>query len=265
MTAGAVELPLSGRIALVTGASRGIGSAIAQQLAVEGAQVVVTARSEVAIARVAASLPGGERGHQAVRLDVADPDSVSQALEHVGRSVGQVDLLVANAGIAASRPFDRTDDELWHQLMDVNALGAFRLCRALIPPMIEAGWGRAVMVASNAGLTGYGYSSAYCASKHAVIGMMRAVALEIAQSPVTINAVCPGWVATEMAEQAAERIAEKTDRSLAQARRVLETMSPQHRMVSPADVAHLVASLCHVESQSIHGQALAIDGGQVMV
>ncbi|MBW2454624.1 MAG: SDR family oxidoreductase [Deltaproteobacteria bacterium] len=257
--------PLRGRTALVSGASRGIGRAIAEQLAAAGAQVVVTSRSREALAEVVAALPGTDRGHRAVTMDVGDAQSADQALTEVAQAVGTVDVLVANAGIAASRPFHQTDDALWERLMNVNALGAFRLCRALIPGMADAGWGRVVIVASNAGLTGLSYSSAYCASKHAVIGMMRAVALEIARSGVTINAVCPGWVDTEMAAAAASRIANKTGRSVAEARETLAAMSPQGRMVSPTDVAHLVATLCHDSSQSIHGQALAIDGGQVMV
>jgi NAD(P)-dependent dehydrogenase (short-subunit alcohol dehydrogenase family) len=172
--------------------------------------------------------------------------------------------LVANAGIAESAPFERTADEAWERMMSINATSVFRLCRALVPPMIEAGWGRVVVVASNAGLVGYPYSSAYCASKHAALGFMRAMALEVAKSAVTVNAVCPGWVDTDMAAQAVANIADKTGKSSADAKRALERMSPQQRMVTPVEVASLVSYLCHPDAGSIHGQALALDGGQVM-
>jgi len=254
---------LVGRNALVTGASRGIGRAIAERLAEAGARVVVAARNQPALEQVAESL-GAAAEHLAVAMDVSDAASIEAALALAQQRVGRVDVLVCNAGIAHSEPYHRTDDEMWDHIMSVNATSVLRLCRPLIPPMIEAGWGRVVIVASNAGLTGYAYSSAYCASKHAALGFMRAVALEIALTPVTINALCPGWVATEMAEAAVQRIADTTGKSLADARGVLERMSPQQRMVAPAEVAQLVTMLCREDACGIHGQALAIDGGQVM-
>jgi NAD(P)-dependent dehydrogenase (short-subunit alcohol dehydrogenase family) len=175
-----------------------------------------------------------------------------------------VDVLVNNAGGAESAPLERTTDDLWDRLMALNAGGAFSLCRALIPPMIAKGWGRVVNVASNAGLTGYAYSAAYCAAKHAVVGMTRAIAVEVARAPVTVNAVCPGWVNTRLVEESIDRITKKTGRSAEEARRSLEAMSPQKRMVEPDEVAHVVAMLCAEGARSIHGQAIAIDGGQVM-
>jgi 3-hydroxybutyrate dehydrogenase len=207
---------------------------------------------------VAGSLPG--EGHTAVEMDLADAASIDAALA----VIGDVHVLINNAGIAESKPYQRTDDEMWQRMMDVNALGPMRLCRALMPKMVEAGFGRVVMVASNAGIVGYPYSSAYCASKHAVLGYMRAVALEVARTPVTINAVCPGWVDTDMAGVAVERIANKTGKSAEDARKALEKMSPQNRWVTPEEVAEVVSMLCGHEARSIHGQAIAIDGGQVM-
>jgi NAD(P)-dependent dehydrogenase (short-subunit alcohol dehydrogenase family) len=249
---------------LVTGASRGIGRSIAERLARDGARLVLASRSSAALEELAAALPGSERQHLAMALDVGDAASVAAMVDELEQRALRIDVLVNNAGIAESKPYHRTDDELWERTMAVNATGVFRLCRALLPPMVEAGWGRCVIVASNAGLTGYGYSSAYCASKHAVIGMMRAVALEIARSPVTINAVCPGWVDTEMARGAVQRIADKTGRSYDEAQASLVSMSPQRRMVQPEEVAQLVAALCDDGAASIHGQAIPIDGGQVM-
>ena len=250
--------PLAGKIAFVTGASRGIGRAICHRLAADGATVVASARTESALASLVLELPG--EGHRVVPMDLGAAASIDAALAHVG----DVDILVSNAGIAESKPYDRTDDATFLRLFEVNALATARLARVLMPKMIARGFGRVVVVASNAGLSGYAYSSAYCASKHAVLGWMRAVAHEVARTPVTLNAVCPGWVDTDMAQQAVSRIAGKTGRSEGDARAVLAAMSPQNRMVTSEEVAHLVASLCHEHARSIHGQALAMDGGQLM-
>ena len=247
---------LEGRRALVTGASRGIGRAIAERLARAGANVAACARSEAAIREVAEATGG-----IAVPMDVADPDSIATALERVNDALGGIDILVNNAGVAWSKPYHRSDDEMWATMMNVHATSVYRLCRAVIPGMIEGGWGRVVVIASNAGLTGYAYSAAYCASKHAAVGYMRAVALEIAKSPVSMNAVCPGWVDTDMARDAVERIANATGKDSAEAKKALETMSPQGRMVSAEEVAETVAFLCHEEARGIHGQSLVIDGG----
>lgn len=255
-------MALEGRTALVTGASRGIGAAVASRLAAEGARVVLAARGADALAEVAARLPG--EGHLAVRVDVSSPAGVAEALAQVIADVGHIDVLVCNAGIATSAPYHRTSEEDWAQMLAVNATSVFRLCGALLPAMVEAGWGRAVVVASNAGLTGYAYSSAYCASKHAVLGYVRAVALEVARSGVTVNAVCPGWVETDMAREAIARIARTTGKTLAEAHVALASMSPQRRLMQPEEVAGAVAYLCRDEARGIHGQALPIDGGQLL-
>jgi NAD(P)-dependent dehydrogenase (short-subunit alcohol dehydrogenase family) len=252
-------MSLTGKTALVTGGGRGIGRAVAERLAREGARVVVTGRTVVEIEAVAAALGGF-----AVPMDVSDRASIAAALAAVSERAGRVDVLVNNAGAAESAPFGRTSDELWDRMMAVNATSAFTLCRALLPAMVEAGWGRVVTVASNAGLTGYAYSAAYCAAKHAVIGMTRAIAMEIARTQVTINAVCPGWVDTGLLDEAVDRIVKKTGRSPDEARRSLAEMSPQRRLVAPIEVASVVAMLCSDEARSIHGQAIAVDGGQVM-
>jgi NAD(P)-dependent dehydrogenase (short-subunit alcohol dehydrogenase family) len=250
---------LAGKTALVTGGGRGIGRAIAERLAREGAKVAVTGRTSAEIDEVARVTGGVARA-----MDMADRASVRSGLAAVLEQVGNIDVLVNNAGIAESTPYHKTPDELWDRSFEVNVTSAFFLCRALIPPMIVNGFGRVVNVASNAGLTGYAYACAYSASKHAMIGMTRTIALEIALSPVTINAVCPGWVRTRMAEEAVDRIHKKTGRAAAEARRMLERMSPQQRMVEPEEVAHVVAMLAAPEARSIHGQAIVVDGGQVM-
>ncbi|WP_437679819.1 SDR family NAD(P)-dependent oxidoreductase [Sorangium sp. So ce131] len=248
-------MSLAGRIALVTGGGRGIGRAIAERLARDGARVAVAGRTRAEIEETAAAVGGF-----AVELDVGDRAAIAAAAERLG----PVDVLVNNAGIAESAPFDRTTDAMWDRMLAVNATGAFALCRALIPPMIARGFGRVVNVASSAGLVGCAYTTAYCASKHAMVGMTRAIAAEIARTAVTINCVCPGWVNTKMADDAVARIAEKTGRGEDAARRSLEAMSPQGRMVEPEEVALVVSMLCSDEARGIHGQAISVDGGQVM-
>jgi len=249
---------LAGKNALVTGGGRGIGRAIAERLARDGARVLVTGRTQAEIDEVAREIGG-----VAVRMDAKDRESVRAAIEAV-RAVGPVDVLVNNAGFAESVAFDRTTDEIWDDLLEVNVTSAFALCRAFVPGMIERGFGRVINVASNAGLVGYGYSVAYCASKHAMVGMTRALAVEIAKSPVTVNAVCPGWTRTRMGDEATSRIAQKTGRSAEAAEKILANMSPQQRFAEPEEIAHVVAMLCAPEARSVHGQAIPIDGGQVM-
>ncbi|MDI1445461.1 SDR family NAD(P)-dependent oxidoreductase [Polyangium sp. 6x1] len=249
---------LAGRNALVTGGGRGIGRAIAERLAREGARVLVTGRTQLEIDEVASEIGG-----VAVRMDAKDRASVKAAIDAIG-AMGPVDVLVNNAGFAESVAFDRTTDEIWDDLLEVNVTSAFALCRAFVPGMIERGFGRVINVASNAGLVGYGYSVAYCASKHAMVGMTRALAVEIAKSPVTVNAVCPGWTRTRMGEEATTRIVQKTGRSAEAAQKILANMSPQQRFAEPEEIAHVVAMLCAPEARSVHGQAIPIDGGQVM-
>jgi NAD(P)-dependent dehydrogenase (short-subunit alcohol dehydrogenase family) len=252
-------MSLASKVALVTGGGRGIGAACARRLASEGASVVVTGRTESEIAAVA-----DELGGLAVRADFTDRASVDALVERVRAERGRVDILVNNAGIATSEKLDRITDAMWDRIIEVNSTAPFRLVRALVPAMVEAGWGRVVNIASNAGVSGYRYSSAYCASKHAVVGMTRALAIDLAPTGVTINAVCPGWVDTNMVAEATERIASKTGLSAEDAKASLTKMSPQNRMLQPEEVANVVAMLCGDQARGIHGQALVIDGGQVL-
>jgi NAD(P)-dependent dehydrogenase (short-subunit alcohol dehydrogenase family) len=246
------------RLALVTGGGRGIGAAIARKLAAGGARVIVTGRSAAEIDEVARSIDG-----VAVKADLGDRGDQDRLIADV-KAIGAVDVIVNNAGIAVSAPMDKTDDATWDRIMEVNATAPYRLVRALAPAMIAAGWGRIVNVASNAGVSGYGYTSAYCASKHAMVGWTRALAVDLARTGVTINAVCPGWVATKMADDAVATIVAKTGRSADDARATLAAMSPQRRLIEPGEVAHAVAMLCADDARGIHGQTILIDGGQVL-
>ncbi|GAC1583169.1 MAG: SDR family NAD(P)-dependent oxidoreductase [Polyangiales bacterium] len=248
---------LQGRVALVTGASRGIGAAIAARLSHAGAQVAVVGRDASTLAAFASTI-----GAFPCAADVTTKGASEDILARVRATLGEVDIVVANAGIDASFKLTDTTDEVFEAVMASNVTSVFRLCRAAIPSMIARKFGRVVVIASNAGLVGYAYSAAYCASKHAVVGLVRAIAAEIATTEVTINAVCPGFVDTDMARRAIDRIAQKTGRDHGAARAALERMSPQQRLVDPAEVAYLVLSLLPHDARGVHGQALAIDGGQ---
>ena len=254
-------LPLAGRHALVTGAGRGIGAAIAARLAGEGARVTLVSRTRSQLEATAARL--GEAA-QCVCADVADSQSVLGAFEQAVRAFGAVDILINNAGQAQSGPLHRAPEALWHTMIAVNLTGTYHCIRAALPAMFERKFGRVVNVASTAGLRGYPYVAAYCASKHGVIGLTRALALEVAERQVTVNAVCPGYTDTGIAADAIANIQKLTGRSAEQARAALTKSNPQGRLVQPDEVANAVAWLCVPGSESINGQSIAIAGGEVM-
>ena len=248
---------LKGKHAIVTGASRGIGLAVARSLLAQGARVTLMARDGAALQSAALQL-GGDVAWQAV--DVSDAEGVEQAFARAGAA----DILVNNAGQAVSCPFTRLDAELWQRMLDVNLTGAYHCIQAALPPMLEAGWGRIVNVASTAGLTGYRYVAAYCAAKHGLVGLTRALALELAQKGITVNAVCPGYTDTDIVQEAVANIARKTGRSEEQARAGLAAGNPQGRLVRPEEVAHAVAMLCMPDAAALNGQAIAVAGGEIM-
>jgi NAD(P)-dependent dehydrogenase (short-subunit alcohol dehydrogenase family) len=252
---------LQGKHAVVTGASRGIGLAVARALRGQGARVTLMARDQHALATAAAEL-GGDTAWRTV--DVTDADSVAAAFAHAAAGAGAVDILVNNAGQAASAPFGRTDAALWQRMLDVNLTGAYHCIQAALPGMLEAGWGRVVNVASTAGLTGYRYVAAYCAAKHGLVGLTRALALEVASRGVTVNAVCPGYTETDIVADAVANIVRKTGRTADQARAQLAAANPQGRLVRPEEVAHAVAWLCMPGAAAMNGQAIAVAGGEVM-
>lgn len=259
MNAGALD----GRHALVTGGARGIGAAIAHALLRQGARVTLLGRKESAL-RAAAQALASAGDVQYVCGDVADRASVNAAFAQAAAHAGRIDILVNNAGQASSAPFMKTDEALWQQMLAVNLTGTFHCTQAALPAMLQAGWGRIVNVASTAGLAGYGYVSAYCAAKHGVIGLTRALALEVATKGVTVNAVCPGYTDTDIVKDAVANIVAKTGRSDEQARAELAAHNPQKRLVQPEEVAGAVAWLCLPQSAAMNGQAIAVAGGEVM-
>ncbi len=196
--------------------------------------------------------------------DVCDPVAVGKAFDSARARFGPIQILVNNAGQGRSAPFLKTDLTLWHNMMRVNLDGTFHAIHAALPGMLEAGWGRIVNVASTAGLIGYSYVTAYCAAKHAVIGLTRSLALEVATKGVTVNAVCPGYTETEMLQRTIDAIVAKTGRSGTEARAELSARNPQKRMIEPEEVASAVLWLCLPGSASITGQSIAIAGGEVM-
>jgi NAD(P)-dependent dehydrogenase (short-subunit alcohol dehydrogenase family) len=255
-------LPLAGTHAVVTGGGRGIGLAIASRLAAMGASLSLLGRDRARLDAAVERLPAGARA-DAHACDVADPRSVEAAFAAIGRTGRGIGILVNNAGVAKSAKLAATDDALWNELVAVNLTGTFLCTRAALPALAAAAAGRVVNVASTAGLVGYPYVAAYCAAKHGVVGLTRALARELAATRVTVNAVCPGYTDTDIARDAVANIVAKTGRSEAAAREALAARNPQRRLIDPAEVAGAVAWLCLPESQSVTGQAIAVDGGEV--
>jgi 3-hydroxybutyrate dehydrogenase len=252
---------LNGKTALITGGGRGIGRAIALTFARHGARVTVAARTAEQVEQVA-----GEIGNNAIALvcDVSDPQSVTRMFGRMRERFGDADILVNNAGVAESATLVNTTDELWHRHLSINLSGTFYCTRAALPAMLKKAWGRVINVASIAGKTGAPYIAAYSASKHGVIGLTRSIALEIATTGVTVNAICPGYVDTEMVSRGVEQITKKTGRSAEEALDSLKKMSPQNRLVTPEEVAAIALLLASEEGRGINGQGINVDGGSVL-
>lgn len=257
-------MTLSGRVALVTGGGRGIGRAVAHSLSEAGAAVAVVARSVDQVDAVAAELTGAGARARGFRCDVGDASSVEETVRQVTESLGPVDILVNNAGVASSSPLHRTSLDEWERLFRVNATGSFLCTRAVLPGMTDRGWGRIVNVASVVGLTAAPYVAAYAASKHAQVGLTRAAAAEVADTGVTVNAVCPGYVDTPMTRESVARIRERTGRTEEEALEALRRQNPQGRLIEPREVAHAVLAFCAPDAGGINGQALVLDGGQFL-
>lgn len=254
--------PLSGRHVLVTGASRGIGASIATSFAAEGARVSIIGRDAARLATVASQLGEADRA-LAIVADVTEGASVKEAFATARRQFGPVNILVNNAGQAASAKFTDTDETLWNRLIGVNLTGTYLCTRQVIPDMLQAGFGRIVNIASIAGLRGAAYVSAYVASKHAVVGLTRALALEYATRNITVNAVCPGYTDTDMVRQAVDNIRAKTGRNESEVLAALTAGNPQQRLIAPAEVSNAVLWLCRPGTESVTGQSIVIAGGEV--
>lgn len=258
-------MKLQNRLAFITGGGRGIGRAIALEFAREGASVAVAARTTGQVEAVAREVTDlGVKG-LALECDVQNTGWVNDAFgefrAHFGRGP---DIVVNNAGIAESQLFIKSDEPMWERHLNTNLGGTWRCTYAGLPEMIERGWGRIINIASIAGKTGAPYVSAYAASKHGVLGLTRSLALEVAAQGITVNAICPGYVDTEMTSRGIENIVAKTGKSAADALEVIKRMSPQNRMVTGEEIAALASLLASEEGRGINGQAINVDGGTVM-
>ncbi len=250
---------LSGRHALVTGGGRGIGRAVAAALTAAGATVTVLGRQQAALDDAVAA------GHAAgvIVADVTDPAAIEAGVKAAEAARGPFDILVANAGAAETAPFGKTGAEQFRRLFELNVLGIVNCAQVLLPGMVARKFGRIVAVASTAGLKGYGYVSAYVASKHAVVGLVRSLAIETAKSGVTVNAVCPSFTDTDLVRESVAAITRKTGRSEQDVLAQYVKDVPMARLIKPEEVAAAVVYLCSVDAGAVTGTAMTVAGGEV--
>ena len=250
---------LAGKHAVVTGGGTGIGAAIAAKLFDMGATVTIMGRREEPLRQAAQAM-----SNSYCVVDVTDAASVAQGFQDCSQREGAVDILINNAGAVSTAPFGRTTADQWRSTLAVNLDGVFHCTQQVLPGMVKAGYGRVINVASTAGLVGYRYVSAYCAAKHGVIGLTRALALETARTGVTVNALCPGYTDTDIVSNAVKTITAATGRGKDEALSSLTDSNPQGRLVRPAEVAAAAAYLCGPDADAMTGQSLAVAGGEVM-
>lgn len=255
-------MDLNGKHALVTGGGQGIGWAIAQRLLQQGATVTICGRNAERL-RQRLQQCDSARLHSCV-MDITDSAGLAERFAAIVSAAGPVDILINNAGQAASAPILKTDPALWQNMLNVNLSAQFFCIQQVLPGMLERSWGRIVNIASTAGLKGYAYVSAYCAAKHGLVGLTRALAMELAQTGVTVNAVCPGYTDTEIVAEASQKIARLTGCLPEQARARLAHGNPQQRLVEPEEVADAVGWLCSPAATAMTGQSIAVAGGEVM-
>lgn len=256
---------LKGKIVLVTGGSRGIGRSIARAFATHGSQVVLTGRTQATLESVAEEIH--RLGGKALPLtcDVTHKEQVEALKDKVTSQLGPVQVLINNAGIAPAAGFLEMADNLWEEVLRVNLTGTYYCSKVFLPEMIASRWGRIINIASIVAKVAYSHTSAYTTSKHAVLGLTRTLALEMARSGVTVNAICPGYVETDLTLNNAKLMAEKTGTGVEEALKLMKGSSPQQRLIAPEEVAELALMLASKSADGITGQAINIDGGAVMV
>ena len=249
--------------AVVTGGGRGIGAAVAVALAQQGATLTLMGRDESRLEAQARHLAAITRVRSIV-VDVKDGASVEAGFSAAVEAAGPISILINNAGAVATASFGKTDADLWNEMLAVNLTGTYLCCQQVISGMLQRGYGRVVNIASTAGLTGYAYVTAYCAAKHGVVGLTRALAMETARKNITVNAVCPGYTETDIVRDAVVNIVAKTGKSEDEARAALTSRNPQQRLVQPEEVANAVLWLCLPGSESMTGQTIAVAGGELL-
>ncbi|MGE5216986.1 MAG: SDR family NAD(P)-dependent oxidoreductase [Chloroflexota bacterium] len=255
---------LVGKTVLVTGASRGIGKAIARAFAAEKSRVVITGRTATALDRVAAEISDRNGEMIAVACDVTEKIQVETLQRQIENRFGAVQILVNNVGIAPAADFLEMQDSLWEEVMRVNLNAAYNCCKVFLRAMVGARWGRIINIASTVARVAYPQIAAYATSKHALLGLTRSLAMETARSGVTVNAVCPGYVDSELTRDNARRLAEKRGQSLEEALDRLAASCPQRRLIEPEEVAYATLMLASDRARGITGQAIQVDGGAVM-
>lgn len=252
------------KVAWVTGAGKGIGEVIAREFAAQGIRVAVSARTQADVDAVAANIRGAGGEALAVVCDVTKPDAVANAAAAIQNEFGAITILVNNAGVGGSHKFIGHDDALWHKILDTNLNSVYYVTKAAAPMMVEANWGRIINIASVASKVGGKYTVAYTASKHGVLGLTRALAMEFVTNNITVNAICPAYVDTPMTDSTIANMVKRTKMSETDARGFLEKLSPQHRLVTSEEIAHVALMLIDEDARGITGQAINVDGGMVM-
>ena len=253
------------KIVLVTGASGGLGRALAGAFARQGNRIAITGRSKEKLEALAQEI-SREGGEVMVwRSDITQMDQIDSMEASVRRQLGTVQILINNAGIAPAASFLEMTDEFWEEVLKTNLTGTYHCCKAFLPGMIYSGWGRIINIASTTGKVAYSHTAAYTASKHAVLGLTRALALETAKLGVTVNAICPGYLDTDLTYRNAQVMATKTGKSVEAVLSLFRKSSPQNRLIAPEEVAEMALLIASDRAAGMTGQAINVDGGAVMV
>lgn len=255
---------LESKVVVVTGGSGGLGRALTRSFVRAGSSVVITSRSEEKLEATAREISRDGRAVLAVPCDIAQKEQVEALREKIRSEMGIVQILINNAGLAQAVSFLDMDDHLWDETLKINLTGTYYCCKAFLPGMIAAEWGRIINIASTTAKVAYSHVSAYTASKHGVLGLTRSLALETARLGVTVNAICPGYLNTERTRENAQRMAEKTGKNAQDILDVFARSSPQKRLIEPEEVANLALLLASDAMGGMTGQAINVDGGAVM-
>jgi NAD(P)-dependent dehydrogenase (short-subunit alcohol dehydrogenase family) len=251
-------MALNNKHAVVTGGGSGVGAAIALKLANDKAKVTILGRRDKFLIEIA-------NKHKNIgwkACDVTNANDVEQCYTTIRKKYGKINIVIANAGVAFSKPFHKMSSKDVSSIMDINLLGVFNSFKYALEDMERGGWGRMIAISSTAGLKGYSYVSAYCASKHAVIGLTRSLAIELAKKGITVNSICPSYIDTPMTERTIENITKLTNLNTEEAIQELVASNPQERLIQPSEVAEIISWLCKDSSNSINGQSISISGGE---